>query len=384
MKQVTYYFLFILLLCSCRQEKQVSSNGFPIDRVISIDLKSKQKISEVITSIDYLVLEDSDEAFLKGINNVRIHNGKIYIHDFRQAKIVAFDMQGNFLFAINNKGEGPREYLFLNSFSVDNEHIYAIVYNGKEALYTYNANTGEYIAGTVIPFMPLGIEVLNNGDFIFSLSPPYAPSKYGAGMPAPEEEYRYRLLVTDKDLTIKKRLFGYDEDTRRYFADGPVGLVSNGNNLYFHYGSPDNLMPVLDKENLDNISYTLIDLNRKPIPEEHKNDIDAIESNEYTRLSGSAIICGQYMMVTVAEKYGTTYFYDLKNNQTLVNPGNNESGWIVASPLCSHNNQLISYFYNEEQYDALMENGYPKGNDEMREHIREGAMVLIFYTLKEI
>lgn len=363
--------------------EQMFSDGFPVDRVITIDKDSKCLISDAVGSIDYVILEDIEESFLKRAHNIKIHNDKIYLRDIYEDKLIAFNMaDGAFLFSIDSRGRGPKEYLNFNNYTVDDDYIYAVVYNGDMALYTYNANTGEYINGKVLPFNSDGIEVLNNGDLIFYATPPWAASKYNAEMPMPDEEWRYRLFVTDRDLNIKKRMFGYDENTYRNFWDDKMCIMPSGDKLIFHYGNHDYLIAVMDMDNLDNIFYINIDPGKNKIPEEYKNDVDAIDENGYTRL-GNIIHCDGYIYMSVIKGgQGTPCLYSYKDDVMMVNPDNDNFGRGLFWPQYGYNNRMVS-IVSSLNYKTFASLGQVELNKEEVDRIENGATMLVFYTMKE-
>jgi len=101
---------FIYLSCS---EKRDSIN--------SIDYNSTEEISifDFVDSIDVIQLETNDNSLIWQINKVIFYNNRLYIHDVRQQVILCFDSSGKFLFKINQKGQGPDEYLYLGDFNID-------------------------------------------------------------------------------------------------------------------------------------------------------------------------------------------------------------------------------------------------------------------------
>lgn len=52
-------------------------------------------------------------------NPDQVFEDRYYIHDYRRSQIFVFDREGRFQFALNEKGDGPGQYLNLSDFAID-------------------------------------------------------------------------------------------------------------------------------------------------------------------------------------------------------------------------------------------------------------------------
>ncbi len=128
-------------------------------------------IATSVRSVDYILLEDVKESAFSEINKLVMKNGNIYIGDFRNHKIVVFDLAGNFKFAIDRKGRGPQEYLEIKNFAVDDHSIY-VIDNYRHILYVYDSRSGKYLNKKKLPVVVWDVECFDNGDFLFAFAPP--------------------------------------------------------------------------------------------------------------------------------------------------------------------------------------------------------------------
>lgn len=130
-------------LCSCsRSSTNETSN---VDSVIEIDLFSETKstvkgLSDFAKNIEYIPLQTTKSSLI-GPNPLKIikTNNRIYIlNSGFDAEILCFDVNGKFLFKINNKGRGPQEYDFVTDFDVssDNRNL-AILSSSTRKFLTY-------------------------------------------------------------------------------------------------------------------------------------------------------------------------------------------------------------------------------------------------------
>ncbi|MBN2891297.1 MAG: 6-bladed beta-propeller [Bacteroidales bacterium] len=104
--------LCILYLCcfwfGCKNHSQENEN---ID-VIPIDLSQIQEISffDVFSEVDIIPLETNKDVLIQSVEKAILHNNCYYILDDEQAKIFVFDLKGNYISQIGNRGKGPGEY----------------------------------------------------------------------------------------------------------------------------------------------------------------------------------------------------------------------------------------------------------------------------------
>ena len=99
----------------------------PKDGTISIDIRENpQRIQDagIIKDYEIIPLESGGEILVDKIDKIIMHEGLIYIANYRtSANVLIFDSQGRFIREIKRQGRGPLEYIqFCNIFidKVDN------------------------------------------------------------------------------------------------------------------------------------------------------------------------------------------------------------------------------------------------------------------------
>lgn len=114
-----------------------------------INLESKQfkndvlRLSTIVDSVEYIVLETSQDCIIRKIDKVVIsEDGSfLFVLDRRSSKIFVFNQDGIFLHAIANFGRGPGEFLSISNFFIDDDLEQIIIYDissGRVLSYGFN------------------------------------------------------------------------------------------------------------------------------------------------------------------------------------------------------------------------------------------------------
>ena len=74
---------------------------------------------DLFSKIEIIPLETTKESLIKEISKLVFYDNKYYILDYPLSKIFVFDEMGKFLFNIDNRGNGPNEYVHIGSFNID-------------------------------------------------------------------------------------------------------------------------------------------------------------------------------------------------------------------------------------------------------------------------
>jgi hypothetical protein len=118
--------VMIFFCCCARKSINEPSNT---ETVIEIDLLSEpvstiKKLSDFAENIEYIPLQTTESSLIGPfvLKIVNIDN-RIYIKNSGfEGEILCFDMDGKFLFKINNKGRGPKEYTFATDFDISSDN----------------------------------------------------------------------------------------------------------------------------------------------------------------------------------------------------------------------------------------------------------------------
>lgn len=87
---------------------------YPVD----IDQRNNTSVFDLFDSIKIIPLETQKECLIAW-GTPQIYKNQIYILENRQNIVLCFDLNGKFLFRIDNIGRGPSEYQALWSLSFD-------------------------------------------------------------------------------------------------------------------------------------------------------------------------------------------------------------------------------------------------------------------------
>jgi|GEM_PF-633850 len=120
MKQYFNYLIFVaLLLASCSGKKSGNLPEFPVD--FGQNIESQLPLSEITESIEAIELEMTDESVIDPrpglMQRIIISDNLLIIAQSK--KIFVFDRNGKFIRSIGSKGQGPGEYISINSIAYD-------------------------------------------------------------------------------------------------------------------------------------------------------------------------------------------------------------------------------------------------------------------------
>ena len=121
---IKYYSFIIFCLCliSCSDKTETKD-------VISVDLEdiTQPSIYDIFSDISVIPLETTTESLIKNISKVQYYKSRYYILDSRPFyRILVFDSAGKYLYKIDNRGNGPHEYIDISDFYI-NKHTDQIV-----------------------------------------------------------------------------------------------------------------------------------------------------------------------------------------------------------------------------------------------------------------
>lgn len=134
MKPFLLSLISIVVLYSCiNREIDNSINTY------RIDFKNSTPTVDFIDKVELIELETNDSSLIKSIRKIEYYNDLIYIFDHDQRIVVIFDKEGKHINTINNKGQGPEEYLDINDFGIDrfSDQVYLLC-PFKQTLFYYD------------------------------------------------------------------------------------------------------------------------------------------------------------------------------------------------------------------------------------------------------
>lgn len=126
-------FTLLLFTVSCNK---INNN---ITNKHRIDFENSTPINDFINKVELIELETNDSSLIKSIRKIEYYKDHIYVFDKDQRIVVIFDKDGKHINTINNKGQGPKEYLDINDFGIDrfSNQIYLLC-PFKQTLFYYD------------------------------------------------------------------------------------------------------------------------------------------------------------------------------------------------------------------------------------------------------
>lgn len=167
MKKLTLILLALCFMFSCGQKEK------GIDCLtLSVDLnQSPLKYNDVFSNAEVIPLETTDSSLIVYPFEVIEHKGNLYIYDIHVNKAFVFDKKGKFIRQIGRTGQGPGEYSWLQSISMDkkNDVVHLIEPIGKFHDFTLD---GKLIATRKYPDGSAYHSMHHSGDYMVLWSPP--------------------------------------------------------------------------------------------------------------------------------------------------------------------------------------------------------------------
>jgi hypothetical protein len=170
-ENISKVFLLFALFLGCCQNQQNPSELIQPTRIIVDNQASDFTLSEVVDTIQFIVLETNKDNLLALAHKIVMTDSAIYFMDKRMTKnIVAFDHTGKFISTIGNLGKGPGEYVDPESFCITHDNKIAVTDFASKKIIFYDQK-GNLIQEKQTDFYPIGIESYDSSLYITSNSP---------------------------------------------------------------------------------------------------------------------------------------------------------------------------------------------------------------------
>lgn len=155
-------------------------------------------------------IETNMDCIIGQFSQIRLFDNKWYISDYTTHKVLVFKKNGQYLFSIDARGNGPKEYLSNNSFTINpfNKNI-EIVDGYGNTIVKFDAR-GKFVSKDKIPFPFSSFEYITSDLLAFSKT--YQPTK---------EKVDYNLFLTTTDYKIVKRCSRMDNKTSSALTFAP-------------------------------------------------------------------------------------------------------------------------------------------------------------------
>ena len=110
--------LFIFAMCTDQLGKEKQKH-------LSVNLRQRDGVSihDLFRHIEIIPLETDTVCLIQAIHSVKFEQQKFFICDYEVQSLFVFNDKGEFLFKIAEKGQGPREYLNVSDFNINNTTV---------------------------------------------------------------------------------------------------------------------------------------------------------------------------------------------------------------------------------------------------------------------
>ncbi len=364
-------FKFGIVLCMITSCHSNVGEKVHADKVITFKEEGIASISQNIASVSYLPLESDSLAYFSNGTKVVFREGKIFIGDLFEHKIVVYSDAGKFLFTLNSRGRAANEYLEIKSFCVT-DHEIAIIDNGNHLFKTYDVETGRFLMNKKMPFMAWDVEGLDRGGYVFAFSP--ANKEYNLN------KARYRLFFTDHDLNITKKLFPYEEN-----EFDPIGKMtyfsSSREKILFHWCGAS-YFSVIDRVEGDSIKIVAVDFGDKEIPDKYRDDMEKINQSGSYYIGETPVTNGNYITLEISSRdtYGC-YLYSMKDD--VMTQNYDDESMVMPYPLgVDEQGRFICLLNSFGEYEMLVNDGFPRASKEVEDHMENGGVTILKYVTK--
>jgi hypothetical protein len=169
MRVSVYIFCLILVFSGCAQ-KDGSTLGDGSQLVDITSIKSNDNLispRDLLTDVDYIQLKSTENFFLTEAQKILELDGKILILDKNKKVLVAYDLEGNFLGQVGQKGLGPEEYKSATDFVVDLSSRSIFVFSrAEQSILEFNSDLS-FKRKLRINIMAFQMSILKNGNLAF-------------------------------------------------------------------------------------------------------------------------------------------------------------------------------------------------------------------------
>ena len=161
MKDVLSFLIAIIFLAGCNLSTKQKIDETTCKNIEIQQIQDSINFDSVIDSYEYICLSNKNGYVLGEIEQLVIYENRIYISS---DGVFCFDIEGNPIFKIADKGHKKSELAEVTSISIQDGVLY--VYDEpKQVIHKYNSTTGNFIENIDAPIYASGIFKLK-GNFV--------------------------------------------------------------------------------------------------------------------------------------------------------------------------------------------------------------------------
>ena len=147
--------VFILFHTACKEKKETESNFTHHFKLSKIE--DSIPFDDLVENYRYIKLETNEQCLIGEVEKVLFYEDKLFV---LSGGVFCFNLNGEFLYAINHRGKGPSEFLRIRGLSINNDTVY-VYDNGQYKLLCFDSNTGKYLKYHKMLYSVVNAQVLN-------------------------------------------------------------------------------------------------------------------------------------------------------------------------------------------------------------------------------
>ncbi|MCH7402027.1 6-bladed beta-propeller [Belliella kenyensis] len=366
-----------------------------IDPKNDIDEEYSMKASLIVSSIDYFPLTLPGDMVIGEVAKMIHHNGHVYIFDRHTASVFIFTDEGEFINAIQSKGEGPEEYGDINDFEVEPRSGNVLIYSPMSQKILKYTIKGEYLGAmrnkarlsSFFPISDSAMVMYNSrlpNEYVFESTFPIQPRFFIAN-DAEEIEKQ------DLETTYREQLLMYPVSGFGFYEVGDsLRLMESINTVIYK-------VDLAEGRVYPRFGFDFTNVNPPRLFDMEADELSTfMEDYKNKKVGGWATL---YKVSETADFLCVTYFYDKyvnrtfysKNTKRLINIG---SAWIndmdnISMPsveTVTVDGEFIGYF-NSNDFSRMVRNNNNKLSQrilDLEKSQRDAeSIILVKFRLKD-
>lgn len=336
--------------------------------------KGSLSFDSIVDVVKFLPLSTSDTVLISNISDIKIMNEILYIADYKQGRIFAFNYDGEYIGRIDDRGDGPKQYKRICSFDVDHK---------RKMLYILDGDLGKvHIYDSYLRLQNIIKLPYRFADHIAL----YGEDKLFVELGFREYNKRSKtspnlVLYNMKNKTVESSFFFFESGKIRYRSQEPIAFSNSDSGLFYWTTLGNNIYSCSDNILRRNLVFDL--------------DIYATPSNIYfEKISKASSLMREKKYAYIDRFYefkdwyyariarvtsSAHYFYNKKKQKGFldisflrIKAGEN----VIMPDLFQISDTVFCGYLSPEQYMTLL-------SDQALENVHlEDNPILVFYTLK--
>lgn len=206
---VVFVFLF---LCSCSAPNNKETQTFLYHGTIT-EVEDSVAWSDLVDSVSYIKLETNDKCKIGEVNQLLVANERIYVVS---NGIHCFNMEGNHLFSINQRGRAKNEYVEIRNVNIVGDQLY-LYDNHLAKNMIFDCYTGAYIDCTPLPREVAAAYGLNDKVIIDRKD-----------LPLDQSMGDDRFILSPRTDVLNTSEGYFSEDEHKFVIEGTTSVFSRG------------------------------------------------------------------------------------------------------------------------------------------------------------